>query len=179
KDGGFFLTANDAEQLLARPKESYDGALPSGNAAEFLDLIRIGRMTGDPSYESAAGKLIRAFSAEVSRAASAHTALLLGLDFALGPSFEIVLAGVRDAPDLNALRAALARPFMPNKVVLFRPAGAPEAPVTAIAAFTKPQVAIHDRATAYVCTNYVCKLPTNDAKAMVKLMSTPAERSPR
>src|SRR5260370_12244178 len=93
KGGGFFLTADDAEQLLARPKESYDGAIPSGNSAELLNLIRIGRITGDPSYETEAAKLIHAFSADVTRAASAHTALLLGLDFALGPSFEIVLAG--------------------------------------------------------------------------------------
>lgn len=114
---------------------------------------------------------MRAFSADVTRAASAHTALLLGLDFALGPSFEIVLAGQRDAADLKALRAALAREFLPNKVVIFRPAGEAAPPVTAIA-FTKSQVAIRNQATAYVCTNYVCKLPTNDPGAMVKLLRT-------
>ena len=171
KGGGFFLTADDAEQLLARPKESYDGAIPSGNSAELLNLIRIGRITGDPSYEATAGKLMRAFSAGVARAASAHTALLLGLDFALGPSFEIVLAGRRDATDLKRLRTVLADQFLPNKVVLFRPTGEEEPPVTAIAAFTKRQVAIRNKATAYVCTNYVCKLPTNDPAAMVKLLT--------
>src|SRR5216684_7266068 len=170
KGGGFFLTADDAEQLLARPKESYDGAIPSGNSAELLNLIRIGRITGDPSYETAAAKLIRAFSGDVTRAASAHTALLLGLDFSLGPSFEIVLAGENGAPDLNAFRAALAGQFVPNKVVLLRPAREAAPLVTAIAAFTKPQVAIRNRATAYVCTNFICKLPTNDVNAMVKLL---------
>src|SRR2546428_3180780 len=108
-NGGFFLTADDAEQLLTRPKESYDGAIPSGNSAELLDLVRIGRMTGDPVYESAADKLLRAFSGDVTAAPSGHTALLSGLDFALGPSFEIVLAGTPDAPDLKALRTALGR----------------------------------------------------------------------
>src|SRR2546428_3129925 len=66
--GGFFLPADDAEQLLTRPKESYDGAIPSGNSAELLDLVRIGRMTGDPVYESAADKLLRAFSGDVTAA---------------------------------------------------------------------------------------------------------------
>ncbi|HEX9459048.1 MAG TPA: thioredoxin domain-containing protein [Thermoanaerobaculia bacterium] len=174
KGGGFFLTADDAEQLLARPKESYDGAIPSGNSAELLNLIRIGRITGDPSYETAAAKLIRAFSGDVTRAASAHTALLLGLDFSLGPSFEIVLAGENGAPDLNAFRAALAGQFVPNKVVLLRPAREAAPLVTAIAAFTKPQVAIRNRATAYVCTNFICKLPTNDVNAMVKLLAPSA-----
>jgi hypothetical protein len=169
--GGFFLTADDAEQLLARPKESYDGAIPSGNSAELLNLIRIGRITSDPAYEAAADKLVRAFSGDATRAPSAHTALLSGLDFALGPSFEIVLAGTRDAPDLIALRAALGRQFLPNKVVLFRPAGEEEPAVTKIAAFTKPQVAIRNKATAYVCTNYMCKLPTTEPVAMVKLLT--------
>ncbi len=169
--GGFFLTADDAEQLLTRPKESYDGAIPSGNSAELLDLIRIGRITGNPAYESAADKLLRAFSGDVTAAPSAHTALLSGLDFALGPSFEIVLAGTPGAPDLKALRAALRRQFLPNKVVLFRPVGESEPPVTKIAAFTKPQVPIRNKATAYVCTNYVCKLPTTEPAAMVKLLT--------
>jgi len=170
--GGFFLTADDAEQLLARPKEVYDGAIPSGNSAQLLNLIRISRISGDVSYEIAADKLVRAFSGNVSRAPSAHTALLSGLDFALGPSFEIVLAGTRGAADLNALRVALADHFVPNKVVLFRPAADASPPVTKIAAFTKPQVAIGNKATAYVCTNYRCKLPTTDPAAMVKLLIT-------
>ncbi len=169
--GGFFLTADDAEQLLARPKEFYDGAIPSGNSAELLNLIRIGRITADPAYERAADKLLRACSGDVIRAPSAHTALLSGLDFALGPSFEIVLAGTRDTPDLKALRTVLRRQFLPNKVVLFRPAGEPAPAVTKIAAFTKPQVAISNKATAYVCTNYLCKLPTTDPAAMVKLLT--------
>jgi len=170
-NGGFFLTADDAEQLLTRPKESYDGAIPSGNSAELLDLIRIGRITGDPAYELAADKLLRAFSGDVAGAPSAHSALLAGLDFALGPSFEIVLAGRRDAPDLKTLRGALGRQFLPSKVVLFRPGGETEPAVTKIATFTKPQVPIRNRATAYVCTNYVCKLPTTDPQAMVKLLT--------
>ena len=107
----------------------------------------------------------------MSAAPSGHTALLSGLDFALGPSFEIVLAGTPDAPDLKALRTALGRRFLPNKVVLFRPAGESEPPVTKIAAFTKPQVAIRNKATAYVCTNYVCKLPTTEPAAMVRLLT--------
>src|SRR5260370_33751914 len=135
--GGFFLTADDAEQLLTRPKESYDGAIPSGNSAELLDLIRIGRVTGDPAFESAADKLLRAFSGDVTAAPSGHTALLSGLDFALGPSFEIILAGTPDASGLKALRAKLSRQFLPNKVVLFRPAGETEPAVSKIAAFTK------------------------------------------
>ncbi|HYS54621.1 MAG TPA: thioredoxin domain-containing protein [Thermoanaerobaculia bacterium] len=169
--GRFFLTADDAEQLLTRPKESFDGAIPSGNSAELLDLIRIGRITGDAIYESAADKLVRAFSGDVTAAPYGHTALLSGLDFALGPSFEIVLAGTTAASDLKPLRAALGRQFLPNKVVLFRPAGESEPPVTKIAAFTRPQVAIRNKATAYVCTNYVCKLPTTEPATMVKLLT--------
>jgi uncharacterized protein YyaL (SSP411 family) len=56
-------------------------------------------------------------------------------------------------------------------VVLFRPSAESEPPVTKIAAFTRPQVAIRNKATAYVCMNYVCKLPTTEPAKMVKLLT--------
>ncbi len=52
--GGVFLTADDAEALLARPKESDDGAIPSGNAVQLLNLLRIARITADTQLESKA-----------------------------------------------------------------------------------------------------------------------------
>ena len=165
-DGGhFYVTASDAEALLVRPRETGDGAIPSGNSVQLLNLIRLARITADAKYEKYANELLRAVGDEVSLAPSTATHLLSGLSFALGPSFEIVLAG----DDVRAMRRAVFASFAPNKVVIHRPLGESPA-IVAIAPYTKEQQSISRKATAYVCTNYACKLPTTDEKKVRALI---------
>ncbi|MCP5116850.1 MAG: thioredoxin domain-containing protein, partial [bacterium] len=49
--GGFYVSADDAESLIVRQKEGYDGAIPSGNSVAMLNLVRLGRITADPELE--------------------------------------------------------------------------------------------------------------------------------
>ncbi len=83
--GGFYFTSKQSEETEFRRKEIYDGALPSGNSVAFFNLLRLSRLSGNSSYEEMAIKMGKAFSAEVRESPTAHTFLLLGLDFALGP----------------------------------------------------------------------------------------------
>jgi len=164
--GRFYVTASDAEELLVRPHESGDGAIPSGNSVQLTNLVRLSRITADAKYERYANELLRSVADEVSLAPSTATHLLSGLAFALGPSFEIVLAG----EDVRAMRRAVFTPFVPNKVVVHRPVGdAP--PIVSLAPYTQEQRAISRKATAYVCTNYMCKLPVTDEKKIRGLLS--------
>jgi uncharacterized protein YyaL (SSP411 family) len=156
--GRFYVTSSDSERLLLRPRESGDGAIPSGNSVQVMNLIRLARMTGNDAYEERAQKALRAVADEVSLASSASTHLLSALSFVLGPSHEIVIAG----DDTAAMRRAVFAKFVPNKVVLHRPNG-DEPAIVKIAPFTREQRAIGDKATAYVCTNFMCKLPTTDS----------------
>jgi uncharacterized protein YyaL (SSP411 family) len=172
--GRFYVTASDAEALLVRPHESGDGAIPSGNSVQLLNLIRLGRITADAKYERYANDLLRTVADEVSLAPSTATHLLSGLTFALGPSFEIVLSG----DDIQAMQRAVFTPFAPNKVVLHRPTGESPA-IVAIAPYTKEQLAISRKATAYVCTNYMCKLPTTDEKKVRGMMAFPTSNAPK
>ena len=159
--GRFYITSSRSEALLVRPRESGDGAIPSGNSVELMNLVRLARITADPSYEKRAQLLLRSVADEVSLAPSASPHLLSALDFLLGPSLEIVLAG--DAP--GDMRREVFSRFVPNKVVLHRPSGeAP--PITAIAPFTKEQRPIGRKTTAYVCTNYMCRLPVTDVRKL-------------
>jgi len=166
KRGGLFFTADDGEPLPVRSKEVYDGAIPSGNSVAMLNFLRIAGITGDATLEEKAAALGRAFSAQVSRAPSAHAQLLCALDFGVGPSYEVVIAGNRAGGDTGEMMTALRRVFAPNKVVLFRPAG-DSPPITELAAFTKLQKAKEGKATAYVCRNHRCKLPTVQPGALV------------
>jgi len=156
--GRFYVTASDAEPLLVRPRDAGDGALPSGNSVQLMNLVRIARITAREDYERIANELIRSVADEASLAPVASTYLLSALDFVLGPSFEVVLSGA----DVSALRRAVYAQFVPNKVVLRAP--------LKLAPYTEHQKPIRKRATAYVCTNYLCKLPTSEPAKLAELL---------
>ncbi len=170
KNGGFYFTSHDAEELITRHKEIYDGAIPSGNSVAMLNLLRIGRITGDAAYDEMAAKLAKAFSETVEQAPVAYTQLLSSLDFAIGPSYEVVVVGDPASPDTKEMLSAIRKRYSPNKVLLFKGTG--DVPgVTAIAEFTKGQASIDGKATAYVCLDHVCNLPTTDLNKALELLA--------
>ncbi len=93
RNGGFFFTPDYGEKLITRQKEIYDGAIPSGNSVAMLNLIRIARITADSSFEEKADKINKAFSNQIRKYPAGFTQFLIALDFAIGPSYEIILAG--------------------------------------------------------------------------------------
>lgn len=168
---GLYFTADDAEELIIRKKEIYDGAVPSGNSVAMLNLLRIGKMTGKAGFEEEAAQIGRAFSGTVWQAPRAYTQMMVALDFALGPISEVVIAGDTGAEDTKAMLAALRREFIPGKVVVLRPVQDPE--ITGIAEYTGNMTSIDARATAYVCRNYSCRLPVTDVGEMLELLKMP------
>jgi uncharacterized protein YyaL (SSP411 family) len=167
KRGGLYFTSDDAENLIVRKKEVYDGALPSGNAVAMLNLLRLGRYTGDTNLEDRAFKIERAFSEQVRQFPSGYTQFLSAVDFSLGSSHEVVISGSMGAKEmLDALRSR----FSPNQVLVFRPAGQESAGIDAIAAFAKNYGSMGGRATAYVCSGHACKDPTTEVKELLALL---------
>jgi len=169
-NGGYYFTSNDAEELITRQKEIYDGAIPSGNSVAGLNLLKIARITGNVDYEEKAAILGKAFSETIERGPMAYTLFMTGLDFGLGPSYEVVIVGDSEAEDTKAMLAALKKTYSPNKVVLLR-GTEKDSEITAIAEFTKGQTTIEGKATAYVCLNHVCNLPTTDVNKMLELLT--------
>jgi len=169
--GGYFFTGTDGEPLLARPKEIYDGAMPSGNSVAALILLKLSRFTGDSVYENRAERLFRAFAGSAERLPSAHAQLLAALDFAIGPSREIVIAADRSDPRVAALLVAVRRPFVPNKVVLLRPAVGDGGPLRDLSPYVAAQTARDGAPTAYVCERFACKEPVTDAAALTSLLA--------
>jgi hypothetical protein len=172
KNGGLFFTSSEAESLLTRPKELYDGAIPSGNSIAFINALRIFRITGDAEAEKQANEIYRAFRAHADATPTAFTQFLCGLDFVIGPASEVIIAGDMDKPDTKELLFALRRHFAPNKVVILRPEKSAKPDIETIAPFVKSHPLINGKATAYVCTNYTCALPTNDPQKMLELLDT-------
>jgi len=169
--GGLYLTPDDGESLFVRKKEIYDGAIPSGNSVAMLNLLRLGRMTATSDLEEKAARIGSAFSGSVKQLPSAHTQLMVALDFGIGPCYEVVIAGKAQAKDTKAMAKALRTSFLPNKVVLLNPGERESPEIAKLAEFTKNQSSIGGRATAYVCMNYNCKLPTTDINKMLQLLN--------
>ncbi len=170
EQGGFFFTPDDGEALLVRKKEIYDGAIPSGNSVSMLNLLRLGRFTGKVDLEEKGAQIASAFSRKVELFPAAFTQLLVGLDFSIGPSHELVIVGSREADDTNRFVQALRARFIPNKVVLLKPVGERMPEIVQVAPYTEPYTARGEGATAYVCSNYSCQAPTTDPTEMLRLL---------
>jgi len=171
KEGGFFFTGADAEPLLARTKEIYDGALPSGNSVAVLVLLRLARMTGRSGMERRAEETVRAFGGSIARLPGAHTQLLTALDFALGPTREIVVAGPAGAPETKALVAAARGGFAPRSVLLLREPGPEGEAIARLAPFTAAQLPVNGKPAAYVCENFSCGAPVTDRDALTAALA--------
>ncbi len=168
--GAFFLTADDAEKLLVRSKEFYDGAIPSGNSMAVYNLLRLARLTGRADLEEKASTAARAFGRDVSTRPDGFTLFLSALDFAIGPSVEVVIAGTPGATDTDRMLEALKHVYVPNMVVILRSSESLEA-LQKVAPFVVDQPMLKGRATAYVCVNQSCSFPTSSPEEMVKLIN--------
>ena len=165
--GGFFLAASDAEAMIARTKEVQDGAIPSGNSVATLDLLRLGHLTGRTAFLERAARTSKAFAGAIGRSPSDHAAMLIAVDFAVGPASEIVIAGDAGAADTQAMVRAVRARFLPNAVVLLRPSG-DDPPIAGIAEFTRVQTAVGGKSTAYVCRDFACQVPVTSAAELEK-----------
>lgn len=171
RDGGFYFTADDAEKLIIRQKEIYDGAIPSGNSVAVLNLFRLARITADSDHEDKAYKIMRAFSRDVKSVPSGYTQMMVGLDFGLGPSYEVVIVGKQEADDTQNMLQSLRKHFIPNKAVIFKPVDQKVPDITRLAKYTEYHSSIDGKATAYVCRDFACKMPVTDTKEMLQLLN--------
>ncbi len=167
--GGFFFTARDAETLIIRQKEIYDGAIPSGNSVAALNLLRIGRLTMEKDFEKKEESLFQFFSEQVRKNPEAYSQFLIALDFILGPSHEVVIAGEESNPRTQAFLRTVRSRFIPNKVLAFHPADRKKAAaIERLIPFIENQLPVKDKPTAYVCKNYVCKFPITEISELEK-----------
>lgn len=169
-DDGFFLTPSSGEELLVRPKEVYDGALPSANSVAMLNLLRLERLTGNAQFGEMAAKIASSFSQAVRRFPAGYTQLMVAVDFALGPSYEVVFAGKPDSKAAREMTMAIRKAFTPNTVCLFKICG--NDALSSIAPYTAQLDTPREGCIAYVCRNFACDLPVSDAKRLLDVLGT-------
>jgi uncharacterized protein len=147
--GGFFTTGHDAEQLIVRTKDVLDGATPSANAVATRSLARLGALTGTAGYTEAARGVVDMVGELITRHPTAFAYTVLTVDQLVGGWTEVVITG--DRPDLvDTVRSR----WRPGAVLAW---GEPT---------ESPLWQGRDRDRAYVCRNYACRLPAEDAASL-------------
>ena len=165
--GGYFMTADDATDVISRTKSATDQATPSGNGLMVEALARLYYLTGDDRYRARADATVRAFSGEFSRNFMPMITLLAANDF-LNHAVQIVIVGKRDQADTHAMARAAYGLYLPNRVikVVAPDDNLPDSNPAAGKGMVDGTV------TAYVCVGPVCSLPCTDPAALTAELET-------
>jgi uncharacterized protein YyaL (SSP411 family) len=135
-----------------------------------MNLLRLAQFTDRAEWRDKAQKTLSAFAARLQSDPEAVPALVSALDFRLAQTKQILIAGDPTSQDTRELLRQVNTRFLPNKILLLADGGAGQQQLARWLAFVAGAHRMKDRATAYVCENYVCKLPTTDPKVMARLL---------
>ena len=169
KDGGFFMTSHDHENLLAREKPAYDGAEPAGNSVAIRNLLRLGEFTTQDTYRKRADKAFKAFSGTLNSRPTALSEMLLAVDFYFDKAKEIIIVtpkGNKDSSDI--LLSVFRKQFLPNRILSVVSEGEDLQTQAKVIPLIKGKLAIKGKVTAFVCEKGICDLPTNDPLVFAK-----------
>ncbi|HEX6595214.1 MAG TPA: thioredoxin domain-containing protein [Bacillota bacterium] len=164
--GGFYFTGKDAEQLIAKDKEVYDGALPSGNSTAAVMLVKMSSLTGELTYVDYVNHMYRTFFNDIDRQASAGAFFVQSLLLTEYPTKEIVLFlpltnETKEQKILNKLQQA----FLPDVSILVAQHKSEFVDVAPFAAQYKP---IDDKPTLYMCEHFSCQSPTTEVNEEIE-----------
>jgi uncharacterized protein len=163
--GGFYFIGKDAESLIVREKEIYDGALPSGNSVAAVQMIRLARLTGDLKLLEKAEQMYSVFKNQVEAYENGHAYFLQGLLLLEMPAKEIVIIGERRDEKLNGLMKLMQKSFVPHYSILVAEQPSDFADVAPFAAEYKR---VGDDITVYICENYACQQPETNVEEVKK-----------
>ena len=151
--GGFFTTANDHEQLIARRRDLEDNPIPAGQSAIAYGLLRLAALTGEDAYAEQARAVIRPLGDAAATYPQAFGHLLQAIAFERGPVREIALVG----DQVEAFAAAVRARFRPRTVLAATPG--------------VPLMAGRSEPGAYVCEHFACRAPVHDAHALADVLA--------
>ncbi len=161
-EGAFFRTADDHESLITREKPSFDNAEPSGNSVHLLNLLRLSEFTSDDRYRQRAQEGFKVFSNVLTKSPAAVSEMLLALDFNLDNPREIIIVVPKTKEEAKPFLDVLRSRFLPNRILVVTTEGAELDRQTTLVPLLKDKVARDNKATAYVCENRICALPTTE-----------------
>ncbi len=164
---GYFLSADDAEALIIRPRSDADDATPAAASLMAANLIRLWRLTGKDTYRADADAILAAAAPAIAANLFAATGLLSALDLRLAAT-DVVILHSSTSP-ANLLLAAARNSSTPNTIIALHDAAQP-LPQSHPAA---GKTTVDGKATAYVCRGETCSLPVTDPDQLQVLINPP------
>ncbi len=164
--GGYFMTSDDHESLLAREKPSRDGAEPSGNSVQAMNLLRLYELTDAQRFRKRATATLSAFGGLLTSRPAAMSEMMLALDFHLDAAKQIIILTPSSRTEAAALLDVVRTSYVPNRVLVVATEGDDQAQQEKLIPLLKKKIAKDGLTTAYVCERQVCELPTHDPKVL-------------
>lgn len=156
--GGLFLYGKDTEELIVRPKEIYDGAIPSGNSVAAYNIIRLARLTENMELENKAEKLFNAFGGTLRQNSSSYSFMMIALSFYLVGTKEIVIAGEKEEPKTKEFTDIINSKYLPFAVYLLNDS-------EEIAKLNESLLSknkLNGEVSGYVCQSFACAQPLTE-----------------
>ena len=161
--GQFYDTGTDHEELVLRPRDVQDNAIPSGSSMAASTLLKLAVVTGDGDLERRAVEALRGVRELMERFPIGAGQWLCALDFYLSSPKEIAVIGEPGDEDTDALLREVFKNYLPNRVLVGR--GPMDDAIVGLP-LIEGRSMLKGRATAYVCRNYTCELPVNEPEAL-------------
>ncbi len=166
--GQMYDTGRDHEELIVRPRDVSDNAVPSGSSMATDVLLRLAILSGDDEYRRRAASALRSVRELATRFPTGAGHWLCALDFYLSTVKEIVVIGDPADQATGALLAEVHRSYLPNRLLVGSGAEAtgPSDESESTLPLLREKSRIGGRPTVYVCRNYVCNLPVTEPAAL-------------
>ena len=172
QNGGFYIYGSDSEKLITRPKEVYDGAIPSANSVAAMNCIRLYHLTGNSSLIQTAEKLFNSFGGSVKASPMGHSFFLSSVLFAISSTKEVVV--LDNKFDIrNEFINAINKNYNPFTTVIYAAAGDEE--TTKVIPFINNYNTINGKTSAYICENHACKEPVIDVNSFKNKFDNPEQ----
>ncbi|HEY5003364.1 MAG TPA: thioredoxin domain-containing protein, partial [Ktedonobacteraceae bacterium] len=168
QNGGFFDTGTDHETLITRPKDIMDNATPAGNSVAIDVLVRLAAFTGEAAYRERADEYLQPLANLMVEHPQSFGHALGALDFAVSPAQEFAIVGDPQASDTHTLLNTVNSHYQPNSVLASCAPGDTQATQSIALLADRPQK--EKRATIYVCQNFACLAPINEARELEQLL---------
>jgi uncharacterized protein YyaL (SSP411 family) len=169
--GALFDAAKDAPDLLARTREGEDWAVPSGNSAAAALLLRLERLGACPDLDGRGRAILDAYSGSLASTPIGSPALLAALDFDLGPTREVLLAGDPGSEGFRALDREISRRLLPRTVTARKPVGPDGERVAKLLPWSAACAPVDGKAAAYICEGGTCRAkPITDPAELGKVL---------
>ncbi len=166
--GGFFQTKGKGE-LIVRPKDAFDGAVPSGNSLAALACVRLAEITQDEKFRKYASDTLLAFWDALTRQPPSFTEMIVVLQFLLGSPKEIVISGNREDPATKALVTVIRDLFLPFCVLL-----SADDQTAGLSPLVEDRLPLRESPPrVFVCSNFACKLPSKTEIELRKALTEP------